>query len=188
MDKGNSAQSTKQKSPLKICQVHSSDMRRYQPLQPFAGTALEVCPRRSTQGLQSLYTRPIVMCGLVLTFINCVSLPQSSLWNIVLYPCCFVAHLDMSLPCGLPEGKAVPLLPPDDYVVGLHWCHRFLLLGPGEGASANLKRAPPPFPLSLLLRGPLDPVLSIISPSLAMSPKAMCPTAAMERLPASKGS
>ena len=32
----------------------------------------------------------------------------------------YVAHLDMPLPCGLPEGKAASLLPPgDDNVVGV---------------------------------------------------------------------
>ena len=167
-------------------------MRRHLPLQPFAGIALEVYPRkRSTQGPQSLYTRPIMMCGLALT----VGGVSSTI--VFLYPnrlsgtsSCILAASWRTWTChphvDCLKARQCPFATGDDYVVGVHLCHRFLLLRPGEGASANLKRAPPPFPLCLLLRWSLDPVLSIVSPSLAMSPKAMCPNAAMERLPTSR--
>ena len=50
-------------------------------------------------------------------------------------------HLDMLLPCGLPEDKAVF---GDDFIAGVRLCLRILLLRPGEGASVNHKRTHQP--------------------------------------------
>ena len=47
----------------------------------------------------------------------------TSMFQVLLLAIGYVAHLDMPLPCGLPEGKAVSLLPPgNDTVVGVHGC------------------------------------------------------------------
>ena len=53
-------------------------------------------------------------------------------------------RLDMLLPCGLPEDKAVSLLPGNDFIAGVRLCLRILLLRPGEGASVNHKRTHQP--------------------------------------------
>ena len=59
------------------------------------------------------------MCRLALT-VGEVSV-TSMVQVILLLAGSYVAHLDMPLPCGLPEGKAASLLPPgDDNVVGVH--------------------------------------------------------------------
>ena len=65
------------------------------------------------------------MCRLALT-VGEVSL-TSVFQVILLLAGSFVAHLNMPLPCGLPEGKAASLLPPgDDNVVGVHLCRNSL--------------------------------------------------------------
>ena len=39
----------------------------------------------------------------------------------------YVVHLDMPLPCGLPQGRAASQLPPaDDNVLGVHLCLNYL--------------------------------------------------------------
>ena len=86
-----------------------------------------------------------------------------------------VRRLGMLFPCGLPEGKAVSLLPQgDDFIAGVRLCLCTLQLRQGAGTSVNHKRTHPPFPLCLRLRRSMDPVLSIASPSLAAFSKAMC--------------
>ena len=46
---------------------------------------------------------------------------------ILLLSSSYVAHSDMPLPCGLPEGKTASLLPPeDDNVVSEFLCLKFL--------------------------------------------------------------
>ena len=75
--------------------------------------------RRSPRGPPGLCTRSIQMCRLALT-VGEVSL-TSMFQVMLLLAVSYVAHLDMPLPCGLPEGKAASLLPPgDDNVVGVH--------------------------------------------------------------------